>query len=31
VIDDLNDYVDKWLFRADEDVAVIDELIQSDP
>jgi HEPN domain-containing protein len=31
MIDDLNDYVDKWLFRADEDVAVIDQLIQSDP
>jgi HEPN domain-containing protein len=30
VIDDLNDYVDKWLFRADEDVAVIDQLMQSD-
>ena len=31
VTDDLRDYVDKWLFRADEDVAVIDRLIQSDP
>jgi len=31
VIDDLDDYIEKWLFRADEDVAVIDELIQSDP
>jgi HEPN domain-containing protein len=31
VIDDLNDYVDKWLFRADEDTAVIDELLQADP
>ncbi len=30
-MDDLTDYVDKWLFRADEDVAVIDELIESDP
>jgi HEPN domain-containing protein len=30
VIDDLNDYVDKWLFRADEDVAVIDRLLESD-
>ncbi len=29
--DDLKDYVDKWLFRADEDIAVIDRLIQSDP
>ncbi len=29
--DDLDDYVEKWLFRADEDVAVIDALIQSDP
>jgi len=24
MIDDLQDYVDKWLFRADEDMAVID-------
>ncbi len=31
MIDDLNDYVDKWLFRADEDIAVINELMQSDP
>jgi len=31
VIDDLNDYVDQWLFRTDEDIAVIDELLQSDP
>lgn len=31
MIDDLGDYIDKWLFRADEDVAVIDELVQSDP
>jgi HEPN domain-containing protein len=30
VIDDLQDYVDKWLFRADEDTAVIDQLLQSD-
>jgi HEPN domain-containing protein len=29
--DDLRDYVQKWLFRADEDVAVIDRLIQSEP
>jgi len=29
--DDLRDYVDKWLFRADEDLAVIDRLIQADP
>jgi len=29
--DDLKDYVDKWLFRADEDLAVIDRLIQTDP
>ena len=29
--DDLKDYVDKWLFRANEDIAVIDRLIQSDP
>jgi HEPN domain-containing protein len=31
MIDDLNDYIDKWLFRADEDIAVIDRLLQSDP
>ncbi len=31
MIDDLNDYVDKWLFRADEDLAVIEELLRSDP
>jgi HEPN domain-containing protein len=31
MIDDLQDYVDKWLFRADEDMAVIDQLMQSDP
>ncbi len=30
MIDDLNDYVDKWLFRADEDVAVLDRLLESD-
>ena len=30
MIDDLNDYVDNWLFRADEDIAVVDRLIQSD-
>lgn len=29
--DDLRDYVDKWLFRANEDLAVIDHLIQTDP
>ena len=29
--DDLDDYVEKWLFRADEDVAVLDELLQSNP
>jgi hypothetical protein len=29
--DDLRDYVDKWLFRADEDLAVIDRLTQTDP
>ncbi len=29
--DDLRDYVNKWLFRADEDVAVIDRLIQTKP
>jgi HEPN domain-containing protein len=29
--DDLKDYVDKWLFRANEDLAVIDRLIQTDP
>lgn len=29
--DDLKDYVDKWLFRADEDLAVIDRLVQTDP
>ncbi len=29
--DDLRDYVEKWLFRANEDLAVIDRLIQSDP
>ena len=29
--DDLRDYVDKWLFRANEDLAVIDRLIQTDP
>ena len=28
--DELRDYVDKWLFRADEDLAVIDRLIQGD-
>ena len=26
--DDLDDYVEKWLFRADEDVAVLDELTE---
>jgi HEPN domain-containing protein len=31
MIDDLQDYVDKWLFRADEDMAVIDQLLRSDP
>jgi HEPN domain-containing protein len=30
MIDDLNDYVDKWLFRADEDIAVVDRLMQTD-
>lgn len=29
--DDLRDYVQRWLFRADEDVAVIDRLMQSEP
>ncbi len=29
--DDLRDYVEKWLFRANEDVAVIDRLTQSEP
>ncbi|HSV99052.1 MAG TPA: HEPN domain-containing protein [Sedimentisphaerales bacterium] len=29
--DDLRDYVRKWLFRADEDVAVIDRLMQAEP
>jgi HEPN domain-containing protein len=28
---DLRDYVDKWLFRANEDLAVIDHFIQTDP
>ena len=28
--DDLRDYVDKWLFRAAEDMAVIENLMQSD-
>jgi len=28
--DDLKDYVEKWLFRADEDIAVIDHLMESD-
>jgi len=28
--DDLRDYVEKWLFRANEDLAVIDRLIQTD-
>lgn len=27
--DNLRDYVDKWLFRADEDIAVIDRLVQA--
>jgi hypothetical protein len=31
VSDDLDDYVDKWFFRADEDAAVVNALIQSDP
>jgi HEPN domain-containing protein len=31
VTDDLRDYVEKWLFRANEDIAAIDRLIQSDP
>jgi len=30
VNDDLRDYVDKWLFRAAEDMAVIENLMQSD-
>ncbi len=29
--DDLKDYVNRWLFRANEDIAVIDRLIQCDP
>lgn len=29
--DDLKDYVEKWSFRANEDIAVIDRLMQSDP
>jgi HEPN domain-containing protein len=29
--DDLRDYVEKWLFRANEDLAVIDRLLQTDP
>jgi HEPN domain-containing protein len=31
VNDNLRDYVEKWLFRANEDLAVIDSLIQTDP
>jgi len=29
VTDNLRDYVEKWLFRANEDIAVIDRLEQS--
>jgi len=29
--DDLQDYVEQWLFRAHEDIAVIDRLISADP
>ena len=29
-MDDLQDYVNKWIFRADEDLAVIDRLCESD-
>lgn len=27
--DDLRDYVEKWIFRADEDIAVIGRLVQA--
>ena len=29
-MDDLQDYINKWIFRADEDLAVIDRLCESD-
>lgn len=29
-MDDLQDYIEKWIFRADEDIAVIDRLFESD-
>ena len=29
--DDLRDYVEKWQFRANEDIRVVDELFQTDP
>jgi len=31
VSDDLRDYIEKWLFRAGEDISVIDRLMESDP
>ncbi len=30
-MDDLKDYIQKWLFRADEDIAVIDHISKPDP
>ena len=29
-MDDLQDYIEKWMFRADEDLAVIDRLCEAD-
>lgn len=29
-MDDLRDYIEKWMFRADEDLAVIDRLCEAD-
>ena len=28
---DQNDYLRNWIFRANEDIAVIDKLFESDP
>ena len=30
-MDDLQDYIKKWIFRADEDLSVVDRLCESDP
>ena len=30
-MDDLQDYINKWIFRADEDLSVVDRLCESDP